>query len=37
MALADHEHDSNITLEHLMSKMSTFKSHRENNASYSKG
>lgn len=36
MALADHEHDSNITLEYLMSKMSIFKSHK-NNSSYSKG
>lgn len=37
MALADHEHDSNITLEHFMSKISTFRSHRENSTSHSKG
>lgn len=36
MALADHEHDRNLTLEYLMSKMSIFKSHREKNTSYSK-
>lgn len=31
MALADDKHDSNITLEHLMSKMSLFRSQRKKN------
>lgn len=37
MALADHKHDSNITLGHLLSKMSLFRSHRENKLHIQKG